>query len=136
LAAKDKRIEDVLREIKAMSNDPAVPEGVRQQLWKLITDIEAQVGDIDAPALTERVVALVLWELIKEKGRAQWGELLDRAEHFEPAQWLDPAQSEQNMARISSTVDSVYNGLVDSLSDAADSESGVSKDEEPAEEAQ
>ena len=120
LAAKEKRIEDVLREIKAMSNDPTVPEGVRKELRKLIDDIEAQVGDIDAPALTERVVTLVLWELIKEKGRAQWGELLDRAERFETAPWLDAARSGQKLERINGTIDAVYDGLMDSLRDPAD----------------
>lgn len=78
LAASEGRIADALRALKRLADDPAAPARLREASAALLADIEAQAGDVDAPAVGQRLLAAVLWNAAAEQARGRWEGLLQR----------------------------------------------------------
>ena len=97
LAAKEQRVDDVLRALKTLSDDTTTPPELRALAVQLDAEVEAEVGDLDAPALGERLVAAALWSIAKAEARERWGGMMDRIDGFEPMGLLDDPALEQRV---------------------------------------
>lgn len=66
--------------LKQISRDPSAPESVKQTLSLWIAKIEARAGDIDSFAFMPRLVAVVVWDAVKEYGPEALGAAVRFAE--------------------------------------------------------
>lgn len=54
--------------LRQISRDPSAPEAVKQVLSLWIAKIEARAGDVDSFAFMPRLMAVVMWDAVKEYG--------------------------------------------------------------------
>jgi hypothetical protein len=74
------RIQQGLSKVKAISQDPAVPESLRAALAERITLIESQAGDVDSKFFWPRLISVVVMEEMKKSNNAQIGKLVGMLE--------------------------------------------------------
>jgi len=72
----DKKIQQGLIKIKAISKDPSIPKELREHLAKTIADIEKKTGDVDALLFWPRLVSSILFDNIKNATNSGFQELM------------------------------------------------------------
>ncbi len=89
----EQRYVDGLRRLKRLSENPAVPVGVRTQLQDFIATVEADAGDLDSPLLMPRLLGRVLWQVVRDNATPAVSGLLCFAEQQTWVPATDSARS-------------------------------------------
>lgn len=74
------RLQQGLVKVKAISQDPAVPESLQIALAERITLIESQGGDVDSKRFWPRLISVVVMEELKKSNNEQVGKLVNMLE--------------------------------------------------------
>lgn len=74
------RLQTALIKLKALSQDPAVPEALRQPLVEQITLIEAKAGDVNSRLFWPKLISAVVLEQLKKSSNAQLASVAQMAD--------------------------------------------------------
>lgn len=88
LAFQERRYQEGLQQLKQISQDPATPAFIRDEISPYIVTIEANAGDLDSRLFMPKLVSRLLWRVLQEQG----GPALANATHFAEKQLWQPAQ--------------------------------------------
>lgn len=80
LELQQQRYLDGLRRLKRVSENPAVPPVIREELQGIIERIEAETGNLDSRLLLAKVLGKALWQAAREHGSPGLQRLLGFAE--------------------------------------------------------
>jgi len=64
---KEGNLTESVRILKRLSEDPSVPDEIRNELVKGIKEIESKTGNVDSPAFMTRVLMRGIWDAATEK---------------------------------------------------------------------